>query len=109
MNGGAPGSSARRGNKNAYSTDFLSIDVQGAEALVLKGAMKTLRYIDAVSIEVNFTDLYEGCAQIEDIENMFRAVGFRRAALISAYHPSWADAVYIRMHNGREIWTRPSP
>jgi FkbM family methyltransferase len=76
--------------------NFLAIDVQGAEALVLKGASKTLAHIDAISVEVNFTDLYKDSAEIEDIESALTQAGFRRAGLISAFHPSWGDAFYVR-------------
>jgi FkbM family methyltransferase len=76
--------------------NFLHIDVQGAEALVLKGATSVLRHVEAISIEVNFIELYHGGAQIEVIEDLLRPIGFRRVAMISAYHPSWGDAFYVR-------------
>ena len=75
--------------------NFLAIDVQGAEALVLKGASETLAHIDAISVEVNFTDLYRGGAEIEDIESLLDERGFKRVSLISPYHPSWGDALYV--------------
>jgi len=71
--------------------------VQGAERMVLEGAGELLRHVDLVSLEVNFEELYEGCAQIEAIEAMLGDKGFRRVALASPYHPSWGDAVYARV------------
>lgn len=76
--------------------NFLHMDVQGAELLVLKGAGRALQGIDVISVEVNFANLYEGGAQIEDVENLLRPLGFRRAATISAFHASWGDAFYVR-------------
>jgi FkbM family methyltransferase len=76
--------------------NLLNIDVQGAEALVLRGAGSTLPYIEAINIEVNFSELYRGGAQIEDIDDLLETAGFRRVAMLSAYHPSWGDAFYIR-------------
>lgn len=80
----------------ATAFNLLAVDVQGAEAMVLKGAAKTLSQMDAVSIEVNFTDLYHGAAEIEDIDALLEAAGFSRAGLVSPYHPSWGDAFYVR-------------
>ena len=76
--------------------NLLAVDVQGAEAMVLKGAAETLSHMDAVSIEVNFTDLYQGAAEIEEIDVLLDTAGFRRVCLVSPYHPSWGDAFYIR-------------
>jgi len=75
---------------------LLHIDVQGAESLVLEGAGALLDQVDLVSLEVNFEELYEGCAQVEALEAMLGDKGFRRVALASPYHPSWGDAVYVR-------------
>jgi FkbM family methyltransferase len=75
---------------------LLHIDVQGAERLVLSGAEAVLGAVEAVSIEVNFAELYRGCAQIEVIEALLGTYGFRRVALTSPYHPSWGDALYLR-------------
>jgi FkbM family methyltransferase len=76
--------------------NFLAVDVQGAELLVLKGATQMLRHIHAINIEVNFTELYAGCAQIEDIDDFLWAAGFHRAAMASPFHLSWGDAFYVR-------------
>lgn len=80
----------------AADYQLLHVDVQGAEAMVLRGAADTLKSIRAVSIEVNFTEMYQGCAQIEDIDDLLAAAGFRRVALSTPMHPSWGDALYVR-------------
>jgi hypothetical protein len=41
--------------------------------------------------------LYRGGAQIDEIDDLLSASGFRRVALVSAWHASWGDAFYIRV------------
>ncbi|WP_051341142.1 FkbM family methyltransferase [Azospirillum halopraeferens] len=80
-------------------TDFnvLNMDIQGAELLALRGAPRLLEHIEAVNLEVNFAELYEGCAQIEDVEAHLTGAGFRRVAMTCPYHPTWGDALYVRV------------
>ena len=75
---------------------LLHLDIQGAEAMALRGAARTLTHAEAVLVEVSFADLYEHGAQIEEIDDLLRAAGFRRKAMLSAFHPSWGDAFYVR-------------
>lgn len=76
--------------------NFLNIDIQGAELKALQSGHKTLRHIEAINLEVNFEELYEGCAQIEEIDDFLASMGFRRVAITCPYHSSWGDAFYIR-------------
>ena len=76
---------------------LLSIDVQGAELLVLQGATVVLPHVGAILVEVSFMPLYRGGAQIDEIDDLLSASGFRRVALVSAWHASWGDAFYIRV------------
>ena len=75
--------------------NFLNIDVQGYELEVLKGATKTLQNIDAMIVEVNRDEVYEGCPLIEDINEFLVPNGF---VLIQVewQSKSWGDAVYAR-------------
>jgi len=75
--------------------NFLNIDVQGYELEVLKGATKTLQNIDAMIVEVNRDEVYEGCPLIEDINKFLVPNGF---VLIQVAWQSkgWGDAVYAR-------------
>ena len=75
---------------------LLNIDVQGAELMVLNGAAQTLHHIAAINVEVNFGEIYQGCAQVEEIEDFLISSGFRRVALTSPYDPAWGDAFYVR-------------
>lgn len=75
--------------------NFLNIDVQGYELEVLKGGTKTLENIDAMILEVNRDEVYEGCPMIEDIDNFVESFGFKRIAEVWQ-STSWGDALYAR-------------
>ncbi len=81
---------------NAADFNILCIDIQGAELRALRGAVESLESIEAVSVEINFEELYEGCAQVEDIDNFLGDRGFDRVATLTPYHSSWGDALYVR-------------
>jgi FkbM family methyltransferase len=82
--------------EKAAEYNILNIDVQGAELLVLKGAERILESIDLINAEVNFAELYEGCAQIDEIDDFLEQRGFVRVELACPYHHTWGDAVYLR-------------
>lgn len=75
--------------------NFLNIDIQGAELLALQGATNLLKYVDAINTEVNYEELYEGCALIDEIDDFLEQHGFERVATTTP-HPSWGDAFYLR-------------
>jgi FkbM family methyltransferase len=95
-------------------TDFLKVDVQGAELMVLQGAERTLQQAVVVHTEVEFAPLYRGQPLFADIDLFLRSRGFvlHRFANISgrAFKPLirdnnvnapmtqalWGDAVYVR-------------
>ena len=81
---------------NPADFNILCVDIQGAELRALRGAVKSLEAIEAISIEINFEELYEGCAQVEDIDNFLGDRGFDRVATLTPYHSSWGDALYVR-------------
>lgn len=95
------------------AADFLKVDVQGGELLVLEGAVECLRSILAVHVEVEFLPLYKDQPLFADIDNFLRAQGFAFHTLVPSgrtFKPVvvnndpngwarqiiWADAVYIR-------------
>jgi FkbM family methyltransferase len=94
-------------------TDFLKIDVQGSELLVLQGAVERLRDVLVVHIEVEFLPLYKEQPLFADIDSHLRAQGFAFHTLMPfgrTFKPMavandgsawlrqilWADAVYVR-------------
>ncbi|MGK7922408.1 MAG: FkbM family methyltransferase [Trichodesmium sp.] len=80
---------------NPKEYNLLNIDIQGAELLALQGATNLLKYIDAINTEVNYEELYEGCALIDEIDEFLEQHGFERVATTTP-HPTWGDAFYIR-------------
>ncbi len=75
--------------------NFLNIDVQGYELEVLKGSMNSLPKIDAMVLEVNRDEMYEGCPMVEDLDNFLTEFNFKRVAT-HWQSKSWGDAVYIK-------------
>jgi len=77
--------------------NFINIDVQGYEMEVFMGGKKTLEGIDYVYSEVNKAELYEGCAQIGELDSFLGEYGFER---VETYWPedwyNWGDALYIK-------------
>ena len=57
--------------------DFIHMDVQGAEHLVLQGASAMLPNLTAIWLEVSDRELYAGQKLRSDIEQLMRANGFR--------------------------------
>ena len=75
--------------------NFLTMDIQGAELMALRGAASVLAHIEAIITEIHFEDLYLGCAQIDDIDLLLESYGFERVNTYSI-HRAWGDAVYVK-------------
>ncbi len=94
--------------------DFLKMDVQGGELLVLNGAEARLKDLLVIHTEVEFVPLYKDQPLFADIDGFLRARGFAFhkmnglagrtfKPLIPNNNPNaalsqnlWADAVYVR-------------
>jgi FkbM family methyltransferase len=72
------------------------VDVQGAELQVLRGAAGLLSRLDGVLVEVNFSEVYRGCAQIEQIDDHLAGFGFVRVMTMSPYKSNFGDAFYCK-------------
>ncbi len=95
-------------------TDFLKVDVQGAEILVFDGAAETLKDVLVIESEVCFAPLYKHQCLFSDIDIALRSRGFALHRLNSvsgrAFKPLivnndvnammsqwlWGDAIYVR-------------
>lgn len=86
-------------NKNIRTCNVLCIDVQGAELLVLQGAVKVLEQIELIQLEVNFRELYEKCALVNEIDIFLEKYNFRRTYTYSLDDPSWGEAFYVKDRN----------
>lgn len=80
---------------DSYKYNFINMDVQGYELEVLKGSIKTLEKIDHIMTEVNWDELYEGCAHITDLDRFLETYGFKRLYLAPTEH-GWGDAFYSK-------------
>lgn len=92
--------------------DFLQIDVQGADLLVLEGGTEIIaNSVLAVQIEVEFSHLYVDQPLFADVDTFMRKQGFTlfdiatsrrvrdRSPIVSNVHPGqllWGDAYYFR-------------
>ena len=73
----------------------INIDVQGYELEVFKGAEKVLPYIDYIYGECNRAELYEGCVQINELDEYLAKFDFQRVAVDWAGN-TWGDALWIK-------------
>jgi FkbM family methyltransferase len=62
--------------KEAQYTDFLKLDVQGSELMILENAKETLRSVSVIQCEVEFIELYEGQPLMADVDSFLRSQGF---------------------------------
>jgi FkbM family methyltransferase len=80
---------------NPYDFNILNIDIQGAELLALQGATNWLKNVAGINTEVNYEELYEGCALIDQLDEFLEKHDFQRVATIT-HHPYWGDAFYVK-------------
>lgn len=80
---------------NYKNFNFLNMDVQGYELEVLKGAKKTLEYIDYVYCEVNRDEVYENNAYIQEIDDYLLEYNMKRVE-VSWQGDTWGDALYVK-------------
>ena len=95
-------------------TDFLKIDVQGAELIILENAVETLKQVSIIQTEVNFVPLYKDQPFFAEVDQFLRSQGFMLHTILSAGRRAlrpliinnsemeglnqllWGDAVYVR-------------
>ena len=77
------------------SYNFISIDVQGLELEVLKGATYTLKNIQYLIAEVNNTELYENCCMVEELDQFLKQFNLYRVET-DWMGGTWGDGFYIR-------------
>ena len=75
--------------------NFLSMDVQGYELEVLKGATKTLNHVDAIIAEINNAELYTGCCMVNELDEFLEKYGFVRVES-DWIGGTWGDGLYIK-------------
>jgi len=83
-----------RNGLDASKCNFWNFDIQGAELVALKGSLKSMKYAQAIYLEVNTKELYIGCPLIEEIDTFLAEYGYKRVLTNITYH-SWGDALYV--------------
>jgi FkbM family methyltransferase len=81
-------------NRRLY--DHLHIDTQGYELEVLRGAEKSLQYIDTIECEVYKKELYKGCPMIYDVTQFLSDQEFELKEVFWK-GLSWGDAKFERL------------
>ena len=84
------------------SFEWMTIDTQGSELLVLSGAERILADTKYVLTEVNVQELYYGCALLPRLDSFMAERGFIRTMteLKKRDENSWGNALYERMEIG---------
>lgn len=78
-----------------HDYNFVSIDVQGFELEVLKGAKKTLSNVDYLIAEINNTELYEDCCLVNDLDNYLSEFNLYRVET-DWEGGTWGDGFYLK-------------
>lgn len=83
---------------DAVLYDVLVTDTQGADLLVLQGAISILPLFHHIQVEVADFEAYEGCCQLSDIEVFMRQNNYIEMSRFKfAWHPaggSYFDIIY---------------
>ena len=83
--------------KEIVPYNFMNVDVQGYELEVFKGAGEFIDRVDFIMTEINRDEVYEGCAQVEEIDEYLSRYKFKRVET-SWDGDCWGDALYIKEH-----------
>lgn len=75
--------------------NMINIDVQGYELEVFKGSKETLKSINIIYTEVNFSEVYKGCCQVDELDSFLKKFGFIRI-YTDAKPKTWGDALYLK-------------
>jgi hypothetical protein len=77
--------------------NYLYMDVQGAEHLVLLGAPNTLKHIDCIWMEVSYFEIYFNTMLFEDMTKLCNSLGYELYYhKESPHNQNQGDALYIK-------------
>ena len=79
---------------NEATFNILNLDIQGAELKALRG-IGDWRFLEAIFTEVNYREMYKGCALISEIDSFLDEKGFKKVEEVDT-GCGWGDALYIR-------------
>lgn len=76
--------------------DYLWLDTEGSELLILKGAKTMLPNVKVVSLELNFQEFRKGIALFNEVYDYLFTRGFELKAIWQA-HDNWqANGIFVR-------------
>jgi FkbM family methyltransferase len=75
--------------------NFLNVDTQGTEDLVLKGCEQNLHFFDVLYLEVNEKDVYVGCPHKDEITEYLNARNFRLLTSVKVNMLQYEN-IYVR-------------
>lgn len=78
-----------------YVFNVINLDIQGAELKALKGLHEYWENIEAVFTEVNYREMYEGCALVGEMDEFLEEKGFKKVEEVDT-GAGWGDALYIK-------------
>jgi len=76
--------------------DFMNVDIQGAELLMLKGATEILPHLKCMYLEVNQKEVYKGSPMVEELDEFLKNWKFNRVETEWFEETGWGDAIYIK-------------
>lgn len=78
-----------------------NLDIQGTELDALEGGQQALRHADAIYLEVNTEQVYEGCPELPEVDVRLASWGFQRVATTVKHirKHGWGDALYVRVRH----------
>lgn len=80
---------------NREDYNMINIDVQGYELEVFKGGKDTLNGIDYIMAEINRDEVYEDCAQLDELIEFLSPYGFELVETNWAGR-EWGDGFFIK-------------
>jgi FkbM family methyltransferase len=87
----------QRGTLSPADYNYLYMDVQGAEHLVLQGATGTLRHIDFIWMEVSYAPIYLNTMMFWDMCHLCESLGYFLAFHEeSPWNQNQGDALFVR-------------
>jgi len=81
---------------NVDRIDFLWLDMQGYEPLMLQSSKKILKTVKVIYTEVNHKELYKGAILYPEFKQWLEKQGF---TLVKTCFPfeDWGDALFVRL------------
>lgn len=78
----------------SFLWNILNLDIQGAELKAMKGFSRW-ESVEAVFTEVNYREMYKGCALEAEVTSFLNDKGFKKVEEVDT-GCGWGDALYVK-------------